>query len=128
MITNTQLQLQLRELNRDLNRVFSQQNLMRAYAQHEHALEKQTLLTYAEMVVSPGDTSIQSLLERIHLLITGSSELRALGATGLLELIAINLKVSGTIRCECVSLDVCLQAISRSIMRFRVSRSQQRSL
>lgn len=93
MITNTQLQLQLRELNRDLNRVFSQQNLMRAYAQHEHQLEKTTLLTYAEMVVSPGETSIQSLLERIHLLVTGSSDLKTLGSRGLLELIADNLKV-----------------------------------
>lgn len=94
MITNTQLQLQLHELSGLINRVFSQQNLMRVYAQHEHELERNTLQTYAELTVSPSDNAIQGLLERIHLLITGSADLRTVGSNGLLPLIASHLQVN----------------------------------
>lgn len=95
MISNTQLQLQLHSLSQLNHRIFSQQNLMRVYAQHEHELERNTLLAYAEMTVSPNTNSIQSLLEQIHLLIAGTDELKSVGSTGLLELIADNLKVNG---------------------------------
>lgn len=98
MIANTQLQLQLHSLSQLNHRIFSQQNLMRVYAQHEHELERNTLLTYAEMTVSPSANSIQSLLEQIHLLIAGTDELKSVGSTGLLELIADNLKVNDMTR------------------------------
>lgn len=102
MITNTQLQLQLHALSQLNNRIFSQQNLMRVYAQHEHELERNTLFTYAEMTVSPSDNAIQGLLAQIHLLIAGTDELRSVGSSGLLELIAENLKVNAVC---CVELE-----------------------
>lgn len=94
MITNTQLQLQLHELSDLINRVATQQNLMRTFAEHEPDLNNQTMMNFADWTVSPNDNAIQGLLERLHLLITGSADLKAVGSTGLLELIANNLQVS----------------------------------
>lgn len=97
MITNTQLQLQLHELRELINRVSTQQTLMRTFAEHETDLNNNTIVNFAEWTVSPNDNAIQGLLERIHLLITGSDDLKAVGSTGLLELIANNLKVSAVV-------------------------------
>lgn len=110
MIQNTQLQLQLHDLSILVNRVFSQQNLMRVFSQNVNTLERDTLMEYAKLTVSPSDTSIQGLLERIHLLISGSSDLKSVGNVGMLELIAANLQVIMLCGLQCL----CLHSIFRN--------------
>lgn len=67
---------------------------MRTFAEHQPDLNNNTIINFADWTVSPNDNAIQGLLERLHLLITGSKDLKAVGSTGLLELIANNLMVS----------------------------------
>lgn len=93
MLKNTQLQLGLHELSDLVNRISSQQNLMTTFAQHTDDLERSTLQNFADWTVSPSNFAIQGLLDRIHLLMTGSPDLKTIGNSGLLYLIANNLQV-----------------------------------
>lgn len=92
-ITNTQLQLGLHELGDLMNRISIQQNLFRLYAEHQDDLEHSTLEKFALGTVSSDSNSIQTLLDRIHLLIIGSQDLASVGNTGLLYSITNNLQV-----------------------------------
>lgn len=91
---NTQLQLNLHELGDLINRIATQQNLMRTFAEHTNDLEHSTLENFVLWIVSPGNNAIQGLLDRIHLLVTGSPDLKAIGSNGVLQLINNYLEVS----------------------------------
>lgn len=66
---------------------------MRAFAEHTNDLEHTTLENFALWIVSPGNNAIQGLLDRVHLLLTGSPDLAAVGSNGVLYLINNNLQV-----------------------------------
>lgn len=91
---NTQLQLSLHELGDLINRIATQQNLMRAFADNTNDLEHSTLENFAQWIVAPGNNAVQGILDRIHLLITGAPDLKAIGSSGVLMLINDYLKVS----------------------------------
>lgn len=98
MITNTQLRLQLEELRNFIDRVSTQYSRMKTFSEHED-LENNTLISYAEWTVSPSDNAIRGLLDRLHLLIAGNQDLKAVGSNGLLEMIANNLQVRKKFSC-----------------------------
>lgn len=80
-----------------MNRITARQNLLRAYAEHQDDLEHSTLEKTAFGTVSSDSNSIQTLLDRIHLLFVGTPDLATVGSTGLLYSITKNLQVLFTI-------------------------------
>lgn len=66
---------------------------MRAFAEHTNDLEHSTLENFVLWIVSPGNNAVQGLLDRVHLLLTGSPDLASVGSNGVLYLINNNLQV-----------------------------------
>lgn len=93
MKTNTQLLLGLHELGDLINRISTQNSLMQTFSENFAELENSTLYKFAEWTVSPSSLAIQGLLDRIHLLMTGSVDLSSVGSKGVLYMISDNLKV-----------------------------------
>lgn len=91
---STKLELNLHELDELMHSISSQDRLMRSFALNSANLEQDTLMEFAQITVSPNRMAIQGMLDRIHLLATGSKELENLGSTGTFRMIADGLKVN----------------------------------
>lgn len=94
MQSNTQLLLGLHELSDLINRISTQNSLMRTFSENYGDLENSTLFNFAEWTVSPSSLAIQGLLDRTHLLMTGTQDLSTVGSKGVLYMIADNLQVT----------------------------------
>lgn len=94
MQSNTQLLLGLHELSDLINRISTQNSLMRTFSENYVDLENSTLFNFAEWTVSPSSLAIQGLLDRMHLLMTGTQDLSTVGSKGVLYMIADNLQVN----------------------------------
>lgn len=92
--SNTKLELQIHELTDMMNRITVHDNVMREYSLNLKTLEQNTIVNFAEFIVSPNSIGVQALLDRIHLLMTGTADLRSIGSTGLFNLIGKNMQVS----------------------------------
>lgn len=76
-----------------LNRIKTQDDKMQSYVSNYHDLERFTLEGFAYWITAQDTTSIQGLLERIHLLATGSSDFENFGNVGVIQMLADNMKV-----------------------------------
>lgn len=94
---NTKLELMLHELGDLMNRIAAQAKMLRSYLDHQDELEPVTLETTAKWIISPNIGAVQGVLNRIHLLVTGSDDLRYFGKINVLELLSEELKVSRVI-------------------------------
>lgn len=90
---NTKLELMLHELSDLMNRIASQAKMLRYYLDHQDEVEKVTLETTAKWIISPNIGAVQGLLNRIHLLVTGTNDLKYFGKASILELLNEELKV-----------------------------------
>lgn len=66
---------------------------MRSFAINSPNLEEETLMEFAQWTVSPNTLAVQGLMDRMHLLVTGSRDLENLGSKGVLRLVAASLQV-----------------------------------
>lgn len=76
-----------------MNRVRSQSKVMRTFIAHYHDLERSTLEDFANRATAQDTMSIPGLLDRIHLLATGSDDLENFGNVGIFHLLAKNIEV-----------------------------------
>ncbi|GAB0095756.1 hypothetical protein DMENIID0001_111770 [Sergentomyia squamirostris] len=90
---NFKLELSLHELSDLMNMISLEEQNMRQYADHVDKLETTTLLRYTESIVSPNSNSVQGWLDRIHRIVMGSTDLKAIGKAGLLQMMSHYLKV-----------------------------------
>lgn len=93
--SGTKLELHLHELADLLHRIRSQSKVMRTFVAHYDDLERSTLLDFATRATAQDTMSIPGLLDRIHLLATGSDDLDNLGNVGVYQLLARSLEVIG---------------------------------
>lgn len=93
MKSNTKLDLAVHELMDLMNRIAAQSRMLRHYTEHREELEQITLETTATWIVSPNIGAVQGILNRIHLLVTGSSDLKYFGKNSLLEMLVDELQV-----------------------------------
>lgn len=93
IFTNTKLELNLHELSDLMNRIRTRHKELRTFAHNSNDLEQITLQEFAQWTISHDTMAIQGLLDRIHLLVTGSDELRNLGNIGTFELLSNSLEV-----------------------------------
>ncbi|XP_055682552.1 uncharacterized protein LOC129789617 isoform X1 [Lutzomyia longipalpis] len=89
---NFQLEWSLHELKDLMNMITLEDQNMRQYAQHVDKLETTTLLRYTESIVSPNSNSVQGWLDRINLLVMGSNDLKAIGKSGLFQMMGHYMK------------------------------------
>lgn len=66
---------------------------MQSYVSNYHDLERFTLEGFAHWIIAQDTMSVQGLLERIHLLVTGSTDFDNIGNVGVLQLLADNMEV-----------------------------------
>lgn len=92
--SNTKLELHIHELTDMMNRITVHDNVMREYSSNLKTLESKTIIDFAEFIVSPNSIGVQALLDRIHLLMTGTPDLHLIGSRGLFNLIGKNMQVS----------------------------------
>lgn len=92
--TNTKLELKLHDLADLLNRIQTQDDKMQSYVSNYHDLERFTLEGFARWIIAQDTMSVQGLLERIHLLYTGSTDFENLGNVGVIQLLADNMEVN----------------------------------
>lgn len=85
-----------------LDLLTSKHNEMRSFAENEF-IDPETMADFAEWAVSASYNAIQSLQDRLHLLVTGNNGLTSQSRTGLLVLIANHLKVSQYLEIEWIS-------------------------
>lgn len=90
---NTKLELKLHDLADLLNRIQTQDDKMQSYVSNYHDLERFTLEGFAQWITAQDTMSVQGLLERIHLLATGSLDLENIGNVGVLQLLADQMEV-----------------------------------
>lgn len=76
-----------------MNRVRSQSKVMRTFVLHYNDLERSTLEDFANRATAQDTMSIPGLLDRIHLLATGSDDLENFGNVGIFHLLAKNMEV-----------------------------------
>lgn len=95
MKANTKLDLAVHELMDLMNRIAAQSKMLRHYTEHREELEQVTLETTATWIVSPNIGAVQGILNRIHLLVTGSADLKYFGKNSLLEMLVEELEVRG---------------------------------
>lgn len=93
MRSNTKLELMLHELADLCNRIAAQARMLRSYTDHQDEVERVTLETAAQWIVSPNIGAVQGLLNRIHLLVTGTNDLKYFGKTSILQLLNEELQV-----------------------------------
>lgn len=91
--SNTKLELKIHDLSDLLNRIKTKDDLMQSYLSHYNDLEKFTLESFAQWATAQDTMSVQGLLERIHLLSTGSIDFENIGNVGILQLLADNMEV-----------------------------------
>lgn len=91
---NTKLELVLHELADLMNRISAQSKMLKYYIEHQDELEQSTLETTAKWIISPNIGAVQGLLNRIHLLVAGSSDLQYLGKSSVLQMLSDELQVS----------------------------------
>lgn len=90
---NTKLELELHDLADLVNRINTQDAKMQSYVSNYHDLERFTLESFAHWISAQDTTSVQGLLDRIHLLTIGSSDFNNLGNVGVLQLLAERMEV-----------------------------------
>lgn len=90
---NTKLELELHDLADLVNRINTQDAKMQSYVSNYHDLERFTLEGFAHWIIAQDTTSVQGLLDRIHLLSTGSADFEHLGNVGVIQLLAEQMKV-----------------------------------
>lgn len=90
---NTKLELKLHDLADLLNRIQTQDEKMQSYVSNYNELERFTLEGFAHWIIAQDTMSVQGLLERIHLLVTGSTDLENIGNVGVLQLLADQMEV-----------------------------------
>lgn len=90
---NTKLELQLHDLADLVHRINTQDAKMQSYVSNYHDLERFTLEGFAHWIIAQDTTSVQGLLDRIHLLTTGSVDFENLGNVGVLQLLADRMEV-----------------------------------
>uniref|UniRef100_A0A336MDK9 CSON015015 protein n=1 Tax=Culicoides sonorensis TaxID=179676 RepID=A0A336MDK9_CULSO len=93
MKDNTKLDLAIHELMDLMNRISAQSKMLRHYTEHRDELEQVTLETTATWIVSPNIGAVQGILNRIHLLVSGSSDLKYFGKNSLLEMLVEQLEL-----------------------------------
>lgn len=91
---NTKLELNLHELADLLNRIKTQEKVMRSFVSNYNDLERSTLQEFALWTTGPDTMAVQGLLDRIHVLVIGSAELENFGNVGVLQMLANNLEVN----------------------------------
>lgn len=94
MVDSVALDITLNELSSLINRISAETNRMRGYSKHYKTLDMSTLQKFAESTVSPSSNAIQGLLDRINILVVGSSDQDNLGKKSLLVETADYLKVT----------------------------------
>lgn len=67
---------------------------MRSFVAHYYDLERSTLEDFATRATAQDTMSIPGLLDRIHLLATGSEDLDNFGNVGIFQLLAQNMEVN----------------------------------
>lgn len=90
---NTKLELKLHDLDDLLNRIQTQDDKMQSYVSNYHDLERFTLEGFAHWIIAQDTMSVQGLLERIHLLATGSTDMENIGNVGVLQILADQMEV-----------------------------------
>lgn len=93
MQNNNKLDLALHELMDLMNRIGAQAKMFHYYTVHRDEIEQSTWQTTAEWIISPNIGAVQGILNRIHLLVTGSSDLKYFGKNSLLEMLQAQLEV-----------------------------------
>lgn len=91
--SNTKLELQLHDLSDLVNRIKTQDDKMQSYVSNYHDLERFTLEGFAHWIIAQDTTSVQGLLDRIHLLVTGSPDFENVGSVGVLQLLSERMEV-----------------------------------
>lgn len=76
-----------------MHRINTQDAKMQSYVSNYHDLERFTLEGFAHWIIAQDTTSVQGLLDRIHLLTTGSTDFENLGNVGVLQLLAEQMQV-----------------------------------
>jgi hypothetical protein len=94
--SNTKLELAIHEMIDLVSRIENIHDRYEEYVEHYSNIEQQTLESFARGVIDDGALSVKGMLPRIQSLASGPSgnEFRVLGNRGLLELIAVDMKVS----------------------------------
>lgn len=90
---NSKLELKLHDLADLLNRIQTQDVKMQSYVSNYNELERFTLEGFAHWIIAQDTMSVQGLLERINLLVTGSTDLENIGSVGVLQLLADQMQV-----------------------------------
>jgi hypothetical protein len=96
MKRNTKIELSMHELAGLMYRISSMERKMHEIAENRETLEHTTLENFANMVVSSEATSVDGLLDRIHVLVTGFVDFESFGYKGILRMVADDLNVSIT--------------------------------
>lgn len=76
-----------------VHRINTQDAKMQSYVSNYHDLERFTLEGFAHWIIAQDTTSVQGLLDRIHLLTTGSTDFENLGNVGVIQLLAQQMQV-----------------------------------
>lgn len=76
-----------------MHRINTQDAKMQSYVSNYNDLERFTLEGFAHWIIAQDTTSVQGLLDRIHLLTTGSVDFENLGNVGVLQLLAERMEV-----------------------------------
>ncbi|XP_031632297.1 uncharacterized protein LOC116346405 isoform X1 [Contarinia nasturtii] len=97
--SNTKLELKMHDLSDLLNRIQTQDDKMQSYVLNYNDLERFTLENFAQWITAQDTMSVQGLLERIHLLTTGSTDLENIGNVGVLQLLADNMEEAQNLVC-----------------------------
>lgn len=90
---NTKLELVLHELVDLMNRIAAQARMLKYYTEHQDEVEQSTLETTAKWIISPNIGAVQGLLNRIHLLVVGSSDLQYFGKINVIEMLSDEFQV-----------------------------------
>lgn len=95
MRINQKLEFSIHELVELVNSIENLHEQYQEYIDHQDTIERQTLESFARALIEDSRSSVKGLLARIQKILSGpsSSDLRALGNVGLLELIAQDMKV-----------------------------------
>lgn len=80
-----------------VHRINTQDAKMQSYVSNYHDLERFTLEGFAHWIIAQDTTSVQGLLDRIHLLTTGSTDFESLGQVGVIQLLAERMEVIKTL-------------------------------